>query len=580
MSPRFVDRLSWWLGEGSFSSKQQVYAIAYFSYIWDALRNGYIESGRREYEDYNSRSMVRHRLESYRDLKAYEGEIALDIDQMERPWSRYEKKNELDSLMTKEFGCPLPEVPKYVRMYQIFSTAFAIYSFIKYGIVSSIYYGWFGIDQKYTCYIPGRLGISFDISHEIPWLGFVVYSFHIVYRSVWYIMITGIEVDCFLFLCYDKETVLSKQYELMELNGSQISPEAAYRKYLCNRIFYERHMDSLGRTWYTLKPNRTIGQFTRLADLANKFRMSCYFLIFGVFVPFLINGFITQASHHSFDRSYPACRSFSGRPVDANFQWTFDDNFRFYYFFFDIMDNALFFLDNAGAFAIPFTGAMVAAHDLNLRFDALNERVTSFIDRLRFILFDNYYFLDADCKWSSDLSVAPVPITKRTIEDLEKESNSIFNDTVNAFAELEKVDVYIRGFALITVYIWFMTNMSFQAFTLFRLNSIADTTKLIYRYTQANMNVCLLGAFALLARTNTKTQITYNKLCSVMALYPTIYQTKISWCWLLEYFHRSSSRNTLHLIGKDYALSNLNILRCVSWFVTCTVIILNLMNRH
>lgn len=578
MSFRLVDRIANQIARCYLSTKHQIYLIAFFSYIWDAMRKGYLESCKKEYEEYNSRSMVRQRLERYRALKAHEGDIVYGIGHMERSYSQYEKKIELDNLMTEKFGCPLPELPKYIRIYQIFSTVYTIYSFVKYGLVSSIYYGWLGIDQIYACYLPGRIGVVTDIAHEVPLFGFLLFSFHIVYRVVWYLAINRIDVEGLMFLCYDRETVLNKQYEVLELNVSQIAPEIAYRKYLCNKIFYKRHMDNLGRSLYTLKPHRSIGHYDQLERVAAKLCLSHYFVLFGLFIPFLFSGFSTQVSHEFFDRSYPACRSFSHDPENENFRWSFEDRFRLCYLFFDLFDNLMFFLDTAGAFSVPFSGALIAAHDLNLRFDALNERITCFIDKLRLILFDNYYHLE-DEQQSDSSPMAQIPITKRLIEDLEKESNLIFNETIDTFGQVQKVDEYLKGYGIISISVLFMGNMSFQAFTLFRVNTIAETTVIIYRYTQANMNAILLSVFAMIARTHTKTQISYNKLCSAMALYPTIYQTKTSWRWLLEYYHKGSSRCTFHFISKAYALSNLNILRCASWFVTCTVIILNLLRR-
>lgn len=160
-------------------------------------------------------------------------------------------------------------------------------------------------------------------------------------------------------------------------------------------------------------------------------------------------------------------------------------------------------------------------------------------------------------------------------EDIEEESNSIYYETISLFDQVGRVDEYIRKFCLIVLGIWFSCTIALETISMISRSAVGGSIIMFYTYIQINSHVLFLCAFGYMSYLDNRTRVLYRKLCSAMALSPSIRKKKLIWRWLLEYYHEKSTRHTLHLVGKSYALSNLNVLRCMSWFATCTMLLVN-----
>lgn len=168
------------------------------------------------------------------------------------------------------------------------------------------------------------------------------------------------------------------------------------------------------------------------------------------------------------------------------------------------------------------------------------------------------------------------PLRMKLIEELEEECQSIFKKCIVTFEDVCNTDKFMRKFSLFCILVWFVLNITYQLLTLGKSMGMSEYTNAVFVYFEA----CFIGVFTfsflIMARPHSKAQVMYGKLCSAMALCPNIPTAKISWLWLLEYYQGTSTRYTLHLFSRSHALSNLNFLRLMSWFVTCMMILAGL----
>lgn len=571
------------------TTKQQVLAMLYVTYIWDSVRNGYIESCKKEYLKYCNTVRTLRRSENYEVVKdrytfssiQYEGKISHGPMEPRRKSVRFMEpqepnKRKMDLLKSNipigsDFNCPIPEMPKMIRLYQTFSTVFMFCATIKYIILMSMHYGWISIDPIYSCYLPGRLGLMVNFS-DAPWFGLFTFSLHFLFRMIPLYFVDHLDLDCFVFLCYDEDTILDKQYKLTQLNDARISPEVAYRNYLCDKVFYEQQVDAKGRIQYVMKRHRTIEQYNRFKYSVTIMCLSYYLVMIGIFLPMYIYGFVSQLSHDNFERSYPSCRSFSNSPSD-DFRWSFGDKFRIFGIFFDLLDNSMYVIDTSVACVLPFSAALILAYDLSSRFDTLCNRISQYNDRLRSFLIN-----DDDLPEEMNLSML-VPLSLRFVENLERASTAIFSETRSIFNQVQQVDRFMKGFTVFSIYVTFSFDAMLQSIIYFNIEQ-GDSLMVVYLIWEVYVNIVVGLVFVFWARPNTKARHLYTKICTAMALCPSAPQTKISWRWLLEYYHKRSSRFSLHIMSQSFPLSTLNYIRCMSWFLTGMFIVLNLVKER
>lgn len=421
MSNKYLPRLA----NSIFTAREWVPFLSFFLYIWDLTRRGYINSRRRHYEEH-----YKHRL------------------------------NQIDEdILHEEFENPIGPMPAYCRIYHIFSNSLVVINSVEYAVLCKIYYGWLDIDKIYACYLPGRLGLLVDegVVYEMHLLVLILFIYHLSWSCMWFFS-EPFELEGLLFLRHHIDTVLEKQYEVIDLNDSNItSPDIAYRKYLCNRIFYRQNMDHRGRITYAMKQHRTIEHLEQMDYFCAILRLSNYtYLTCSAFLGII--GSYTHLRHDYFDMSYPSCRSFSNRPNNENFEWSFSDRFRLCYLFFDFLDGYIFLLDSTMGLSIPFAVAMLSIHDLCLRFDAMLRR----LHHLNAIFKSSLSSNSVLTMEISTLSIA-YPIPKYT-EALLEESEQIFNETVGTFNLIRHVDDYVRKLSTFTIFAWLILN----AFNLLR----------------------------------------------------------------------------------------------------------------
>lgn len=559
---RAIDRIC----RSMMTTRQQILAIIYLCYVWDAVRTEYIESRRRYYELYCvRRSSPKQRTKASRprqvpsDFMVHRHEE--DRDDLMADYSDHCGPNTDRSVFDEHFECPLPDMSEYIRTYQLVSTTFVAFALFRYALLSSITYGWLGIDATYACYLPGRLGVLIDASYEAPWFGLLFFGFHSVWRQIWYLRYDRLKLDCLLFLCYDRDTILDKHIAIDDMNDRTLPGQVVVRKYLCNKVFYEKHLVARGRTLYVMKQHRTIAQYERLESLLIKFRLAYLIVVTMFVIPIFIIGLRHQLSSEFIEHSYPQCRSSTG-------SWLFVGRYKYLHLTFDILDNMVFIIESSLAIVVPYTGSLLVTHDLTLRFDALCDRIAVLNESMR-------------CKQMAtdhEDGIMRPPLTKRLIESLEEESNSIFNETISTFEQVQSVDQYIRRFTSFAFFANYSTCLTLLALLIFRRSSMQDGLADFYTYTLIYLQFVFVIVILYFVKPHSRSLLLYKRLCSAMALCPNIEDTKMSWRWLLEYYQKNSKRSSLHMFGESYALSSINILRCTSWFITSIVILLNLIN--
>lgn len=579
------------IGHHILTTRQQSFLILYASYIWDTVRTEYIESRRKKYSEYFSKILIGRRVdkpsnetlpkEDYlfstpqyenNDLskRAIRQQVPLGRRGIAQSYGRVDDEAEQD---TYDFECPLPAMPIWLRRYQIFSTVFVIMSIVKYSIVCSVHYRWVEVDPKLICYLPGRLNFLVEFHYEFPLLVLTTEICHIVFRAIWYLNSEPFELDCLLFLCYDKDTILEKQFKLLELNDPKLAPNIAYKEYLCNKIFYERQQCSRGRTIYVLKNHRTVEHYDKMKTFADAIRFSYVAIYSFIYLPMFLLGFYTITTNEYFVRVYKSCSFLSDSYGVKDFAWTYGDWYRVVGLVSDGIDEVLLSIDSSIGLAVPFSGAIIVTQELNIRIDSLGDRMSKLNDKFRALqLICGLDEIDPETGASTR-----TPMKVKLIEEIEEESRSIFNETISAFKDICIVDKYMRKFSLFCIFVWFILQLTYQLMALSKRNSItAEAANSMFVYFECCFIAIFAFSFLIMSRPHSKATVLYEKFCTAMALCPNIPIAKISWLWLLEYYHGNSARYTLHLIGKTYALSNYNFLRLMSWFVTCIMIMVSL----
>lgn len=555
------------LSRSLMTTRQQLLIIFYFSYIWDAVRKEYIESRKRYYDSYCNKYWT------LGDKKSAQYESSVERDNV----FFAEKDNQDDYTLTNSdqdksdhkaeadhetFQCPLIEMPFSLRVYQLVSTSYMVYSMIKYALVSLIQYGWLGVDKSYACYLPGRIGIVQDISYEAPWWGFVIFGLHVVWRSLWYLAKDRLDLDCLLFLCHDESTVLDKQVAIVDMDDGRSPAPIAVKKYLCNNLFYEQYPGARGRIEYSMKQHRTVEQYCLLERLSINFRILYVIVISMLFLPMFIYGVVFRFSSESLAQNYPLCVS-----SDAG---EFKVKLGFTYPIFDLLDNIVLIIESPPAFIVPYSGFILITQDLTFRFDALCRRVTILNEVLRSIPTDEH---------KESLSMGP-PLTIRFFEDLEEQCSRILFETKSTFEQVRHVDQYLRRNISFCVLGCYIVTSTILALLIFRRHVISGELVALYTYLMIYTQIFWLGAIFFMVRPMNRSQALYGKLCSAMALCSDIETIKVTWCWLLEFYHKDAKRNTLHIFGETYALSSLNVLRCMSWIIICTVALQTLIRER
>lgn len=290
-----------------FCMKHQLMWILFFSYIYDPIRVGYIESKRKNLllirdkfhlaKQQRSQTLPSHikcfskacclpvakdtqnRLKR-RPTRAIKDDLSrlkkqtatLISNQYRRLYHRH--SNEKRSMVEREEAisleddrqqlddCPLGEMPLLFKYYKYLSHSFMTYMIIKYALLKLMHIEAFGLKMRHDCLIPGRITILPEYS---PDLALMISSFHVIYRMYLWLKKRSSNLHCFLYLLYSKETILFKERRLLALQRDmETELEEAYREFLENRFFYHQVNTNEHNFMIKFKMNRTIGQRAKL----------------------------------------------------------------------------------------------------------------------------------------------------------------------------------------------------------------------------------------------------------------------------------------------------------------------------
>lgn len=560
-----------------FTLKTKILVTLYASYIWDAVRDDYVESCRKEYLKYYDKLAAMQRKRSRSGSRYYRAPPSQDLNDDDYRCSLEDDDLASSQINHGEFNCPLPAMPRLVRVYQIFSSAFVVYSTIKYAIISVIHYRWLNIDPVYACYLPGRLCFTPGIAHDVPWFGFMIFGYHVIWRYMWMFSSDRLRLNSFLFLLCSQDTVAEIESKLCGRDSLQpILPEATSSTYFRKRLFYEQqrtrpNSNWYGRNVYVMKANRTVEHYEKLKKDNLKFLLTFALNILPV-VTWCYFGFTSQFDHDYFKLNYPSCESFSHSDGSrsATFQWSFEDRFRLSYLLFDLLDNCMMLFDTTIAMIFPFVAALILCDDLAIRLDILNKRMSGFNNSLRLLSFSN----------DDDNRVTSTVLRALEHNQVAKEAELLFNETMSTFEQATDVDKFMGRFNSFLIYVWFSLTMSMQILLFTRLHLLNRNIIIFYILCEIYLHVGMSTTLFLMTRPHQRSRVLYTRICSAMALCPYNPRTRmISWPWLLEYYHSRSSRYSLHLVAGYHTLSRLNILRCLSWFISCTLVMIHLIKR-
>lgn len=554
--------------------RTKVLITIYACYTWRAIRNGYIESCRKEYPMTSTRLGSRQCGHDSADRPPkVRDELRTRQLSPEHKRPDEQRQQELDeSLADTDFDCPLPQMPKLVRLYQVFSTIFVTYSTIKYALLSIVHYQWLRIDPIYACYLPGRIGIFVGLVHDVPWFGLLVFGCHVVWRYIWSYRCETLQLDCLLFLLYDKHTIIDKQLRLPELNDPYLPPEAANRIYVNNRIFYSRRIVD-GQASYQMRQHRTLMQYERLEKLDVLSQLMIASVCVLCVTAYTLATY-AQFDNDLFDANYQPCRSFSDSyKGSGTFAWSFNDRFRLIYHVFDMLDNLVFIIDAFLALIYPFCAALIICNDITLRFDILCKRMANLSARFSLA---NYLFQTTG---APDVPHVAPDLLKQDAA-LAEDTHETYNEVIDTFEQIEQVDEFIRRLTSFTICVWFSLTMSIQLASLGGLHSAKLIIIMVYIAAELYLHVLLSCLLMLITRPHHRSRTLYGHLCTAMALCPVRGDAVVSWPWLLEYYHERSSRHSLHLVGRYHTLCSLNVLRCMSWFISGTLFMLHLIKER
>lgn len=608
-----------WLRTIRLTTRQQVISLLYGSYIYNAVRDGFLSARKRESVRYSPTNLkldiisVSHippttnlttnyhlSLVHASRSKKYSRGFYSDTRLTNKPPGCSPKQGprrySLNRLPKMDFSnidddideeglckadvnaeCPMPEMNGLAQLYQKLSTVFVVYASFKYLFISMVQYKWVDLSPVYLCYLPGRLTYVRGLVYETPLLMFLVAILHLMHRCTWNLgEKRSLDLSCFVFLCFEERVVEEKQNQVNKLNDPNLTASKAFQIYMRDRTFYQQYETVDNKIRYKMRPNRTVEHWRKLSHLASYTPFVYYTNLLVTMMPIMIMTFVNYASVEMFDQSYSACRSFANRPIDGDFKWSFFDPYRQLAFMFDLLEFIFFFPDVSFALVLPFCASLLLTQDLCLYFDALNEKTLRLIRILAHIrnLSCEIEQSDAADKCLNSL-FKEIPQLRECIEE---EAKTLYGDSMDAFDQVGKADKFMRVFAPFCIFTWFVLNMSTQIFALFRQKALLINT--FVQFLQAVGIAILTISFIGLSRPYNKSLRLYKLICSVMALDPNSETTKTEWPRLLEFYHKRKCRHTLHILGTSYSLSIINYLRSMSWTVTFTIILLNLIRNR
>lgn len=582
------------------TTKQKVIVLLYTSHLYEAVREGFLKSRKQELERHLSanfnldvtpisrslpHSLITNRhfspLNFKRSREATKGvtlqekfsNIAPRLTDLAPKDPCLDAVSNIQTIeddlspTAYERNFPMPEIVGLPKIYHTLSTIFLFYASFKYLFISMVQYDWVSLNPVYLCYLPGRLTYIKGLTYEIPLMMFLIVMLHIIHRAMWNLgKERKLDLSCFVFLCFDQTELQRKLERVDDLNQPNLSQKRTHEIYLKNRIFYQRYRTADHVSKYKIRTNRTMKHRKKLEAMLNFIPFVYYGNLLIVILPVMILTCINFTSSEVFDQSYFACRPFANRLIDDGFEWSFFDPYRQLAAMFDISEFLFFFPELSFALVLPFCASLLLTHDLSLYSDSVLEELTQMKAKLELFhdLINHSKQLEKD-----------IEKIKRLEMDIKDSRGVIYGDLMGLFEEVCKSDDFIRFFAPFCIFTWFVLNIAYQILSLFKHKMLLMHA--FVQVMQAMGIVLMTFSFVGLARPYKKSMKLYTLLCSVAAM-DTNRDTRTIWPRLLDFYHKRRPRYTLHIIGKTYALSALNYLRSMSWFFTCTILLMNLVS--
>lgn len=583
-----------------YTVKVEVMVILFFSYIYDAVRDGYIEKVRARFKAYREQEAElragflndsneegsRERNQSVsgppidKIAKKTDGYILSLLKIIKEIFKRtlmilfnpdYKDYIRSDQSIEDEkyIYCPLDEMPKYLRIYQCISTTYMVYAFMKYGIVCFILYTkFFKKDRSYACYFPGRLDFISTFQYELPSFIFIMVSYHVVFRILWYIVTPRMNLDCFIFIVWPAADVRKKAQQLYKLNDEE---DNSYLFYIENILFYQRIDLGNGKLRYTLRESRSIEHLMKLRHFVRMimiFWVSA-FLILGI--PSTMVVISNMFSMQYFSDMYHMCKRFTNRdPNDPNFRWQTTDPYRLIALAFDGLDNLMMAIDTCNAMVWPFTSSIICTTDICFRLQTLNVRLSDI--KTRMVLMQTFF------KSKRPRQARCRSHRQRERESYEKsmetELRCVQKEITEIYEQINQVDIFTRQFSAFCIYVWVTMNFSYQSFSFYNRRFMYINSVVLFF--QILGFVLLTFTFILLTRAYSLNLTLHRHLCSIIALDQNT-STKLNWIWYLQYYDPFEPRFTLHIGHDSYCLSMATYLRSMLWFFSLGLLTINLL---
>lgn len=494
---------------------------------------------------------------------------------------RYEDLHPLDY-------CPLEELPIFFRIYTYITHCMLVYMFLKYVFVNLAYLELFEMIKKsYSCFWPGRTCILPEL---LPSFSMVVLCHHVVYRYYLCIHRKSFAIDCFIFVFFDRETVLEKETKIREIdNNTDLS-----LLYLNDGFFYHQIIRSTGERTLHIKCNRTLEHWTKMKGFLNNLILLLIFNFAAWGVPLGTWVLMNALSDEYFQLNYHHCVEFATRlqtyfvgpsvqedKINDIGNLSSSNIFRLSTFFFDLGDSAWMLLDTSNALVWPFASLIVIAQDATFSVETLIDSTRRLAEKFQQLPEDIY-----SAKEHSAISIGqPHRITSTTLEQfrtkqllklIEEDSLILRNEIVDIFKQLNQADEFVSKLTAFCIYVWVVTNVYYEAVSIYKQGVLAPNS--VVQYMQITAFIALTITFGFLSRTHSKTLKLYRSICNIVALDPNYKTSKADWMRVLEYFHKQHSRYTFHL-GPSAELSLSSYLKSMSWCITVACVVLNLMHQ-
>lgn len=468
---------------------------------------------------------------------------------------------EAEDRLQAERECPLGRMPRLVRYYQHLSHFLVIVSFIKYSCLVVFDAELFGTKQSFSCVLPGRTAILPQVS---PGFSFVVLLYHVLYRFYLCVIRKSFQLESFIFLLYDKQTIESvESIQTGKLTRSDNSHEAN-KIYAMNRLFLVK-VQLRNQVIYRVKTNRNMKHWLKLKRFFNYFIICCLGNIAVWSVPLGVAVVMTVLSVENFGIIYGVCEAVIHTHRN---NWSLWDGKQLVWFICDMIDSGWLLFDTSNALVWPFSAMVFCAQDLNYTIDELNESLATITSRLKQAL-----EMVASRIWRQQVKYNQSRRLAKLLKAIEIDTLILQSEISRMLQQVNQVDEFVSKLSAFCIFVWIFTNLFIQISSLQQNKLIM--VDVVLQFMQATALVGLSLTFGFIAQVNTKTRRLYAGICNLVALDPNHKTTKSSWLCVLESFNKDQPSYSLR-IGPFTELNLINYLKGCSWLITGALVTINL----